>query len=71
LRDLIRRASSSELLAGSALYRLRSAQGVVGLADKHDPGRPEAACAKATAAGDPVRELSLRSGSVKREARVG
>jgi hypothetical protein len=42
-----------ELLAESALFRLRAAQGVLGLADKHDPGRLEAACAKATAAGDP------------------
>jgi Integrase core domain len=42
-----------ELLADNALYRLRSAQGVIGLADKHDPGRLEAACAKAIAAGDP------------------
>src|SRR5437773_2988273 len=41
------------LLAENALYRLRSAQGVIGLADKHDPGRLEAACAKAIAAGDP------------------
>jgi transposase len=43
----------SELLADNALYRLRSAQGIIGLADKHDPSRLEAACAKATAAGDP------------------
>jgi transposase len=42
-----------ELLAENALFRLRAAQGVLGLADKHDPGRLEAACAKATAAGDP------------------
>ena len=42
-----------ELLADNALYRLRSAQGVIGLAGKHDPGRLEAACAKAAAAGDP------------------
>jgi hypothetical protein len=41
------------LLADNALYRLRAAQGVVGLADKHDPGRLEAACAKAITAGDP------------------
>ena len=27
-----------ELLAENALYRLRAAQGVIGLADKHDPG---------------------------------
>jgi len=42
-----------ELLAENALFRLRAAQGVIGLADKHEPGRLEAACAKATAAGDP------------------
>ena len=42
-----------ELLAENALYRLRAAQGVIGLADKHDPSRLEAACAKAAAAGDP------------------
>ena len=42
-----------ELLADNALFRLRAAQGVLGLADKHDPARLEAACAKATAAGDP------------------
>jgi hypothetical protein len=41
------------LLAENALYRLRSAQGVIGLADKHDPARLEAACAKAITAGDP------------------
>jgi transposase len=42
-----------ELLADNALYRLRAAQGVISLADKHDPGRLEAACAKAITAGDP------------------
>src|SRR5260370_5709084 len=41
------------LLAENALYRLRPAQGVIGLAGKHDPARLEAACAKAIAAGDP------------------
>jgi transposase len=41
------------LLADNALYRLRAAQGVIGLADKHQPGRLEAACAAAIAAGDP------------------
>ena len=41
------------LLADNALYRLRSAQGVIGLADRADPGRLEAACAKSIAAGDP------------------
>ena len=43
----------TELLADNALFRLRAAQGVLGLADKHYPDRLEAACAKATAAGDP------------------
>ena len=43
----------ADLLTDNALYRLRSAQGVIGLADKHDPGRLEAACAKAITAGDP------------------
>jgi hypothetical protein len=42
-----------ELLEISALYRLRSAQGVLGLADKHSPQRLEGACAKAITAGDP------------------
>jgi transposase len=42
-----------ELLADNALYRLRSAQGVIGLADRHDPSRLEAACARAITAGDP------------------
>jgi transposase len=41
------------LLEVNALYRLRSAQGVLGLADKHGPARLDAACAKAIAAGDP------------------
>jgi transposase len=43
----------ADLLADNALYRLRAAQGVVGLADRHDSSRLEAACAKAIAAGDP------------------
>ncbi len=42
-----------ELLAENVLFRLRAAQGVLGVADTHDPGRLEAACAKATTAGDP------------------
>ncbi len=41
------------LLEDNALYRLRAAQGVIGLDSKHQPGRLEAACAKAIAAGDP------------------
>jgi transposase len=43
----------TSLLEIAALYRLRSAQGVLGLAGKHGAARLEAACAKAIAAGDP------------------
>ena len=43
----------AELLAENALYRLRAAQGVIGLADRHDPSRLEAACATAITVGDP------------------
>ncbi|WP_231644893.1 IS21 family transposase [Sciscionella sediminilitoris] len=43
----------AELLEVNALFRLRGAQGVLGLADKHGPERLEAACAKAIAVGDP------------------
>jgi transposase len=41
------------LLEVGALYRLRSAQGVLGLADRHGTRRLELACAKAITAGDP------------------
>ena len=41
------------LLEVSALFRLRSAQGILGLADKHGPARLEAACGKAISVGDP------------------
>jgi transposase len=41
------------LLEINALFRLRAAQGVLGLADKHGATRLEAACAKAIAVGDP------------------
>ncbi|NMO57712.1 IS21 family transposase [Actinoplanes sp. TBRC 11911] len=41
------------LLEVNALFRLRAAQGVLGLAGKHSPARLEAACAKALTAGDP------------------
>jgi hypothetical protein len=41
------------LLELGALFRLRSGQGVLGLADKHGNQRLEAACVKAIAAGDP------------------
>ena len=42
-----------QLLQVNALYRLRAAQGVLGLVDKHSPERLEAACARATTVGDP------------------
>lgn len=42
------------LLAEPVLHRLRSAQGVLRLADRHDAARLEAACARALAAGDPA-----------------
>ena len=41
------------LMEVNALYRLRQAQGVVGLAEKHGPERLEAACRRALAVGDP------------------
>ena len=41
------------LLEVNALFRLRAAQGVLGLAGKHTPQRLEAACAKAITVGDP------------------
>jgi Mu transposase, C-terminal domain len=49
------------LLEDNALYRLRAAQGVLHLADKHQPGRLEAACAKAASAGDPSYRTSKAS----------
>jgi hypothetical protein len=44
---------AGELLTENAPGRLRAAQGIIGLADRRDPGRPEAACAKAITADDP------------------
>ena len=41
------------LLEVNALHRLRSAQGVLGLAERHGGGRLDRACARALAAGDP------------------
>ena len=41
------------LMEVNALYRLRQAQGIVGLADKHGADRLDAACRKALASGDP------------------
>ncbi len=42
------------LLAVQALHRLRAAQGIVALVDKHPAERVDAACATALAAGDPT-----------------
>lgn len=42
-----------QLLEVNALYRLRAAQGVLGLRKKYGDSRLEAACARAIAAGDP------------------
>ena len=42
----------AELLEVNALFRLRAAQGILGLADKHSPERLEAACLLAIAVGD-------------------
>lgn len=41
-----------ELLAVNVLHRLRAAQGVLGLANKHGPARLEAACRRAIGVGD-------------------
>lgn len=46
-------ATIRALLTDNALFRLRAAQGVLGLADRHTPARLEAAAAKALAVGDP------------------
>ncbi len=43
----------TEIMSVNALYRLRQAQGVVGLAERHGQDRLEAACAKALLVGDP------------------
>ena len=42
-----------ELLAVNALFRLRQAQGVLRLGQRHGDGRLEAACARALESGDP------------------
>lgn len=44
----------AELLAVNALFRLRAAQPMLRLADKHGTARLEAACGKAIAVGDPT-----------------
>jgi transposase len=43
----------TDLLGINALFRLRAAQGVLGLTEKYPVQRVEAACAKAIAVGDP------------------
>lgn len=43
-----------DLLGDGALHHLRSAQGIIGLADKHSAGRVDLACARAVAVGDPT-----------------
>ncbi len=43
-----------DLMTVNALHRLRSAQGIIGLADKHDPARLNAACRLAINVGDPT-----------------
>ncbi|MDF3294271.1 hypothetical protein P3G67_34735 [Streptomyces sp. RB6PN23] len=48
-RDVI-----EQLLEVNALYRLRAAQGVLGLRKEHGDTRLEAACRKAIAVGDPT-----------------
>lgn len=45
---------AEELMAVNALHRLRSVQGIIGLADKHDPARVDAACRLAIDVGDPT-----------------
>ena len=46
-------ALAGELLAVNALFRLRQAQGVLRLGQRHGDARLEAACARAIEAGDP------------------
>jgi transposase len=43
-----------DLMQVNALHRLRSAQGIIGLADKADPARLDAACRLAIDVGDPT-----------------
>ena len=44
----------NELLAVNVLHRLRSAQGIIRLADEHDAERLDAACRRALQVGDPT-----------------
>jgi hypothetical protein len=41
------------LAEGGVMFKLRQAQGILGMRDKHTPDRLEAACRKALDAGDP------------------
>lgn len=43
----------AQLLEVNALFRLRAAQGILGLGNRHSPARLEAACALALQVGDP------------------
>jgi hypothetical protein len=43
----------AEMLCVNVLYRLRAAQGILHLADRHGPARLEAACSRAMQVGDP------------------
>lgn len=44
----------ADLMQVNALHRLRSVQGIIGLADQHDPTRVDAACRLALDVGDPT-----------------
>ncbi|WP_274565026.1 hypothetical protein [Streptomyces spiramyceticus] len=50
-----------QLLEVNVLYRLRAAQGVLGLRKKYGATRLEAACARAIAVGDPSYVQRRRS----------
>ena len=43
----------NELLAVNVLHKLRAAQGIIALADKHTPARVDTACRRAVEVGDP------------------
>jgi hypothetical protein len=43
-----------ELLAVNVLHRLRAAQGILRMAERHGPDRLDLACARAVAVGDPT-----------------
>ena len=58
----------ADLLRDNALFRLRAAQGVLGLADRHGADRLERACAKAIAVGDPTYRTIKGILAVGREA---